>query len=428
MGSEFTYSDGYYEDGCCYFTLNFYRSEALWANNFSIEGISPTTTLYVKASLVAHEGKPWWSLYYYSQTPFSSDFKADTSTGSDINALYRDELMKNESKIKEYETNYKDAVYLNDNDEIDSVAVCDIFGDSSPELLYLSIGEDISKNKCPVIQICGSSGEKVDKLYLTRVDYSPSVDVAIVMNSKTKEVYQFSDYQFADGGNTQVFKLTFNNHKVEAKEAFRYERSYIIDNTSGHSEYTYYLNSKEVNKGTYETAFSGFESSIDSIILCCRTKINFGKIMENLQPSSMTYNEALDYLNPVKSSTTAAESNKAQATTSETKTTKETTFSITQSEIDSEIEKIRTYYYSPSSGDTKKVIEKGQNNWNYSRDYRYHNGKLVFAFVFNGTEEHRLYFKDDHMIRYIDENHITYDYPNTSKYSSWEKKVLAEAY
>ena len=428
MGSEFTYSDGYYEDGCCYFTLNFYRSEALWANNFSIEGISPTTTLYVKASLVAHEGKPWWSLYYYSQTPFSSDFKADTSTGSDINALYRDELMKNESKIKEYETNYKDAVYLNDNDEIDSVAVCDIFGDSSPELLYLSIGEDISKNKCPVIQICGSSGEKVDKLYLTRVDYSPSVDVAIVMNSKTKEVYQFSDYQFADGGNTQVFKLTFNNHKVEAKEAFRYERSYIIDNTSGHSEYTYYLNSKEVNKGTYETAFSGFESSIDSIILCCRTKMNFGKIMENLQPSSMTYNEALDYLDSMKSSTTASDSTKAQATTSETKTTKETTFSITQSEIDSEIEKIRTYYYSPSSGDTKKVIEKGQNNWNYSRDYRYHNGKLVFAFVFNGTEEHRLYFKDDHMIRYIDENHITYDYPNTSKYSSWEKKVLAEAY
>ena len=265
-------------------------------------------------------------------------------------------------------------------------------------------------------------------MFSTSVDYSPSVDVAIVMNSKTKEVYQFSDCQFADGGNTQIFKLTFNNHKVEAKEAFRYERSYIIDNTSGHSEYTYYLNSKEVNKGTYETAFSGFESSIDSIILCCRTKMNFGKIMENLQPSSMTYNEALDYLNPVKSSTTAAESNKAQATTSETKTTKETTFSITQSEIDSEIEKIRTYYYSPSSGDTKKVIEKGQNNWNYSRDYRYHNGKLVFAFVFNGTEEHRLYFKDDHMIRYIDENHITYDYPNTSKYSSWEKKVLAEAY
>ena len=81
-----------------------------------------------------------------------------------------------------------------------------------------------------------------------------------------------------------------------------------------------------------------------------------------------------------------------------------------------------------AADDMQKVIEKGQRDWNYSRDYRYHNDKLVFAFVFDGTEEHRLYFKDDHMIRYIDENKITYDYPKTSKYSSWEEKVLNEAY
>lgn len=429
IGSEFAYKDGYYKDGCCYYSFDYYRSETLWTNNFSTEGISPSTTIYVKASLVAHEGKPWWSLYYYSQSPFSSNEPSVKSTGFDNYALYRDELKNHESKIKEYEHYYRNANYLKDNgEEVDTVAICDISGDTAPELLYFIMGEDISGNECPVIKICESNGGTIKELYTTSVDFSPSADVAIVMNSKTKEVYQFSDYQFADGGNTQIFKLTFNDHKVEAEEAFRYERRFIIDNTSGHSEYTYYLNSKEVNKETYETAFSGFESSIDSIILCCRTKMNFGEIMENLQPSSMTYNEALDYLDSVKSSTTASDSTKAQATTSETKTTKETTFSITQSEIDSEIEKIRTYYYSPSSGDTKKVIEKGQNNWNYSRDYRYHNGKLVFAFVFNGTEEHRLYFKDDHMIRYIDENHTTYDYPNTNKYSSWEKKVLAEAY
>ena len=103
-------------------------------------------------------------------------------------------------------------------------------------------------------------------------------------------------------------------------------------------------------------------------------------------------------------------------------------FSISDSEIEAEIDRIRTYYYSPSADDMQKVIEKGQRDWNYSRDYRYHNDKLVFAFVFDGTEEHRLYFKDDHMIRYIDENKITYDYPKTSKYSSWEEKVLNEAY
>ena len=159
------------------------------------------------------------------------------------------------------------------------------------------MGEDISGNECPVIKIYNFSDGNANDVFSTSVDYSPSVDVAIVMNSKTKEVYQFSDCQFADGGNTQIFKLTFNNHKVEAKEAFRYERSYIIDNTGGHSEYTYFLNSKEVNKETYETAFSGFESSIDSVILSCHTKMNFGTNFENIKSSSMTYNEALEYLN-----------------------------------------------------------------------------------------------------------------------------------
>lgn len=103
-------------------------------------------------------------------------------------------------------------------------------------------------------------------------------------------------------------------------------------------------------------------------------------------------------------------------------------FSISPEEIESEIEKIRVYYYTPTSEDTQKIIEKGTGNWNYARDYRYHNGELVFAFVFDGTEEHRLYFYDNHMIRYIDENHITYDYPDSKRFDNWAESVLSEAY
>ena len=103
-------------------------------------------------------------------------------------------------------------------------------------------------------------------------------------------------------------------------------------------------------------------------------------------------------------------------------------FSITPEEIDSEIEWIRACYYTPGSDDTRLELTKGENGWDYARDYRYHNGKLIFAFVFDGSEEHRLYFKDDRMIRYIDENHRTFDYPTTEPYTSWEQKVLSEAY
>lgn len=52
---------------------------------------------------------------------------------------------------------------------------------------------------------------------------------------------------------------------------------------------------------------------------------------------------------------------------------------------------------------------------------------MYFAFVFNGTEEHRLYFKDGVMIRYIDENKNIYDYGNTSDFYDWESKVLSES-
>lgn len=86
IGNEFTFIDGSYKDGCCYYSLNFYDSEALWKNNFSIEGIAPTTTIYVKVSLAAHEGIPWWTLYYYSQNPISSESKNNNETASPVQA------------------------------------------------------------------------------------------------------------------------------------------------------------------------------------------------------------------------------------------------------------------------------------------------------------------------------------------------------
>lgn len=106
----------------------------------------------------------------------------------------------------------------------------------------------------------------------------------------------------------------------------------------------------------------------------------------------------------------------------------EALFSISAEELEKEIERIREYYYTPSAADDQIVLNNGTDGWNYSRDYRYHNGKLVFAFIFDGTEEHRLYFKDDHMIRYIDENGVTYDHPVSDAYSSWAEKALKEAY
>lgn len=102
-------------------------------------------------------------------------------------------------------------------------------------------------------------------------------------------------------------------------------------------------------------------------------------------------------------------------------------FSITQEELEQEIERIRAVYYTPGTGDSKKVLANGADGWGYSREYYYHNGQLVFAFIYDGTEEHRLYFKDRHMIRYIDEYHTVYDFGALDPFASWAERALEEA-
>ena len=106
----------------------------------------------------------------------------------------------------------------------------------------------------------------------------------------------------------------------------------------------------------------------------------------------------------------------------------EETFSITPEELEREIEAIRGYYYDPGPEEQKITLYNGAGGWNYSRDYTFHNGRLVFAFIFDGTEEHRLYFKDDHMIRYIDENHTVYDFGALDPYADWAERALDDAY
>ena len=103
-------------------------------------------------------------------------------------------------------------------------------------------------------------------------------------------------------------------------------------------------------------------------------------------------------------------------------------FWISPDELEAEIERIRDYYYHPTSAsDEKIVLSNGADGWNYSREYYLHDGKLVFAFIFNGAEEHRLYFKDGHLIRYIDEHKTTHDFGALEPFAEWERRALTEA-
>lgn len=107
---------------------------------------------------------------------------------------------------------------------------------------------------------------------------------------------------------------------------------------------------------------------------------------------------------------------------------KETVSTTESFNVDDAVAQIQDWYYNPSDSETSAVVAGGTGGWSYSREYYFHNGNLYFAFVFDGTEEHRLYFKDNQMIRYIDEYGNVFDYGNLDEYSDWEKRVLEEAY
>lgn len=74
-----------------------------------------------------------------------------------------------------------------------------------------------------------------------------------------------------------------------------------------------------------------------------------------------------------------------------------------------------------------KVL-KGYDEIGYTRIYYFdENMKLYFAFLYNDDNKYRIYFKDDIVIRYI-ENTTVYDLYDNLWRCEWEQFVLKESY
>lgn len=119
-------------------------------------------------------------------------------------------------------------------------------------------------------------------------------------------------------------------------------------------------------------------------------------------------------------------------------------------DVEEEVKKIKRQYYkvqnqkdAPAQHPAGKEIKvyymadelvsievlSGYNSIGYSRIYYYDvNGKLYFAFVFDKRKENRLYFKDDILIRYIDENNDIYNLYENLGTCIWQEIVLSEGY
>ncbi len=64
---------------------------------------------------------------------------------------------------------------------------------------------------------------------------------------------------------------------------------------------------------------------------------------------------------------------------------------------------------------------------NYTRYYYFDDNKLYFAFIFDGEKEHRFYFQDDMLFRWIDETGTIYDNDfDNGEFMRCEEKILKE--
>ena len=78
----------------------------------------------------------------------------------------------------------------------------------------------------------------------------------------------------------------------------------------------------------------------------------------------------------------------------------------------------------------KKEIQGGTDGNDMSRQYYFdpESGELMFAFMFKGTEEHRLYFKSGELIRYINAEGNQANYPGMEQTSGLAELALSECY
>lgn len=86
-----------------------------------------------------------------------------------------------------------------------------------------------------------------------------------------------------------------------------------------------------------------------------------------------------------------------------------------------------TYYYRDEKL-VKIAVKEGTDGWGYAREYYFHDNAFYFAFIFSGSEEHRLYLKDDQLIRYIDENNNIYDNDDAENFLEWKESAVQEAH
>lgn len=208
-------------------------------------------------------------------------------------SIFKNELQKVQADIDDY----ADSVSLGEDDR-DLVAVCDIFEEDAPSLLYVVEGQDEEERPMPVIRICDVENDTVQTVYESSADQGPVDYISILQNSETGEVYLFSDYETPENGRVAICSLHCQNKEILQEELFRLTYQWQTENDENAYRYEYFINGESTDEEAYQNGIEAFVASIDRVILSGRAgtrtlKYNY---FRDIASVSMSVEDAVGYL------------------------------------------------------------------------------------------------------------------------------------
>lgn len=224
---------------------------------------------------------------------------------SEAYAAYLATLRENESQIRTYD--WQNTIWENDtysHGTVSPVALADVYGDETPELLFMQVTEG-GYSGVANLTICTYEGGEVKTLYNEALDLEVAGGTNYcVFYGKDKSLYIYDsigdegiEYKYsrlapADGAIALAQKLMHSTYPNETYDAF-------ID--------TYYIDGDEVSHEDYERVKASYYDNIDKILL---SGDNDDEVLipyaQEHGIEDMTYDEAIAKLTELSSGASSA--------------------------------------------------------------------------------------------------------------------------
>lgn len=241
-------------------------------------------TYYTEVSELTVNGNSYWTMHRHSSTlPNLNDIAIPTG----YDDAYR-------AYIRELNEQYLPIFGVESYEHNRFVAIRDVYGDGTPELLYWTSQDGGYGNK-KYLHILTCENGALKTLYRsTDDDYVMSY--MLYQTEESKQLYLF-DYQIVvDSGHTIVSSFEEIYGALEKNERVSYSASYNMDDPSNyHYDYSWRVNGADVTEETFAQACESLLGEVGTVVMRSELQ-DYEDRFSGYNNVSLTVDEALDRL------------------------------------------------------------------------------------------------------------------------------------